>query len=134
MNVFSVPITNALNTTHTATDTMTFRFEKPSLPGTTDYYYIIGIYLYLTKGIPFETLNSYPHYIGFSPSTNILSPTNLHNDNQSGGGVPVLIDQSFVKNTTNLYNNYYTDSILMKDYLVTPSIFMSINESTGNNL
>lgn len=132
VNVFSVPITNALNTTHTATDTMTFRFEKPSLPGTTDYYYIIGIYLYLTKGIPLSTLDSYPHYIGFSPSTNILEPTILQGG--GGGGVPVLLDSSFVKNTTNLYNDNYTNSILMKDYLTTPSIFMSINESTGNNL
>ena len=100
VNVFSVPITNALNTTHTATDTMTFRFEKPTLPGTTDYYYIIGIYLYLTKGIPFDTLNNYPHYIGFSPSTNILNPSILTNDSSSGGGVPILLDSSFVKNTT----------------------------------
>lgn len=135
VNVFSVPITNALNTTHTATDTMTFRFEKPLLPaGTTDYYYIIGIYLYLTKGIPLETLNSYPHYIGFSPSTNILNSAILHDEELSGGGVPVLLNSSFVKNTTNLYNDNYTNSILMKDYLTTPSIFMSINESTGNNL
>lgn len=134
VNVFSVPITNALNTTHTATDTMTFRFEKPSLPGTTDYYYIIGIYLYLTKGIPLDTLNSYPHYIGFSPSTNILEPTILQGGDGGGGGVPVLLNSSFVKNTTNLYNDNYTNSILMKDYLTTPSIFMSINESTGNNL
>lgn len=134
VNVFSVPITNALNTTHTATDTMTFRFEKPTLPGTTDYYYIIGIYLYLTKGIPLTTLNNYPHYIGFSPSTNILEPTILRDDSTSGGGVPVLLDSSFVKNTTDLYNDNYTNSILMKDYLTTPSIFMSINESTGNNL
>ena len=134
VNVFSVPITNALNTTHTATDTMTFRFEKPTLPGTTDYYYIIGIYLYLTKGIPLTTLNNYPHYIGFSPSTNILEPTILQDSNETGGGVPVLLNSSFVKNTTNLYNNNYENSILMKDYLTTPSIFMSINESTGNNL
>ena len=134
VNVFSVPITNALNTTHTATDTMTFRFEKPTLPGTTDYYYIIGIYLYLTKGIPFDTLNNYPHYIGFSPSTNILNPSILRNYSSSGGGVPILLDSSFVKNTTDLYNDNYTNSILMKDYLTTPSIFMSINESTGNNL
>lgn len=134
VNVFSVPITNALNTTHTATDTMTFRFEKPTLPGTTDYYYIIGIYLYLTKGIPLTTLNNYPHYIGFSPSTNILEPTILQNSNETGGGVPVLLNSSFVKNTTDLYNNNYVNSILMKDYLTTPSIFMSINESTGNNL
>lgn len=134
VNVFSVPITNALNTTHTATDTMTFRFEKPTLPGTTDYYYIIGIYLYLTKGIPLTTLNNYPHYIGFSPSTNILEPVILQNPNETGGGVPVLLNSSFVKNTTDLYNDNYTNSILMKDYLTTPSIFMSINESTGNNL
>lgn len=134
VNVFSVPITNALNTTHTATDTMTFRFEKPTLPGTTDYYYIIGIYLYLTKGTTLTTINNYPHYIGFSPSTNILNPEILRDEELSGGGVPVLIDQSFVKNTSNLYNNDYINSILMKDYLITPSIFMSINESTGNNL
>lgn len=134
VNVFSVPITNALNTTHTATDTMTFRFEKPTLPGTTDYYYIIGIYLYLTKGIPFDTLNNYPHYIGFSPSTNILNPSILQDDSSSGGGVPILLDSSFIKNTTDLYNDNYVNSILMKDYLTTPSIFMSINESTGNNL
>lgn len=134
VNVFSVPITNALNTTHTATDTMTFRFEKPTLPGTTDYYYIIGIYLYLTKGIPLTTLNNYPHYIGFSPSTNILEPAILQDSNETGGGVPVLLNSSFVKNTTDLYNDNYTNSILMKDYLTTPSIFMSINESTGNNL
>lgn len=133
VNVFSVPITNALNTTHTATDTMTFRFEKPTLTGVTDYYYIIGIYLYITKGLPLETLQAYPHYIGFAPSTNILNPSTLQGSG-SGGGVPTLLDGSLIKNTTDLYNNDYEDSILMKDYLTTPSIFMSINESTGNNL
>jgi hypothetical protein len=136
VNVFSVPITNALNTTHTATDTMTFRFEKPTtVDGVTDYYYIIGIYLYITKGLPLETLQEYPHYIGFAPSTNILDPSTLQDSNAgSGGGVPTLLDGSLIKNTTNLYNNNYQNSILMKDYLTTPSIFMSINESTGNNL
>lgn len=133
VNVFSVPITNALNTTHTATDTMTFRFEKPTLDGVTDYYYIIGIYMYITKGLPVDTLQSYPHYIGFAPSTNILNPTTLQG-NGVGGGVPDFLDGSFIKNTSDLYNNDYTNSILMKDYLTTPSIFMSINESTGNNL
>ena len=133
VNVFSVPITNALNTTHTATDTMTFRFEKPTLDGVTDYYYIIGIYMYITKGLPVDTLQSYPHYIGFSPSTNILNPSTLQGSGV-GGGVPDFLDGSFIKNTTDLYENTYTNSILMKDYLTTPSIFMSINESTGNNL
>lgn len=133
VNIFSVPITNALNTTHTATDTMTFRFEKPTLDGVTDYYYIIGIYMYITKGLPVNTLQSYPHYIGFSPSTNILNPSTLQGSGV-GGGVPDFLDGSFIKNTTDLYNNNYENSILMKDYLTTPSIFMSINESTGNNL
>ena len=113
---------------------MTFRFEKPTLDGVTDYYYIIGIYMYITKGLPVDTLQSYPHYIGFSPSTNILNPTTLQGGGVGGGGVPDFLDGSFIKNTSDLYNNGYENSILMKDYLTTPSIFISINESTGNNL
>ena len=135
VNVFSVPITNALNTTHTATDTMTFRFEKPSSPpGVLDYYYIIGIYMYITKGLDNQTAIENPHYIGFSPSTNIINASIMSNTNNSYNGLPQSLGVSMVKNTTNLYENDYQSSILMKDYLVTPSIFMSINESTGNNL
>lgn len=137
VNVLSVPITNALNTTHTATDTMTFRFEKPTSPsGLTDYYYIIGIYLYVTKGLQLTTAQENPHYIGFSPSTNVLDPAILQSSNgtTTGNGIPKSLSNVMVKNTTNLYTNNYQTSILMKDYLLTPSIFMSINESTGNNL
>lgn len=136
VNVLSIPITNALNTTHTATDTMTFRFEKPTSPsGLTDYYYIIGIYLYITKGLQLNTAQENPHYIGFSPSTNVLNPAILQGSGDTtGNGIPKSLDSVIVKNTTNLYNDNYESSILMKDYLLTPSIFMSINESTGNNL
>lgn len=136
VNVLSVPITNALNTTHTATDTMTFRFEKPPSPsGLTDYYYIVGIYLYITKGLQLNTAQENPHYIGFSPSTNVLDPTILQGSgNTTGNGIPKSLDLVMVKNTTDLYSPGYESSILMKDYLITPSIFMSINESTGNNL
>lgn len=135
VNVLSVPITNALNTTHTATDTMTFRFEKPSSPpGVLDYYYIIGIYIYITKGLDNNIAVENPHYIGFSPSTNIINTEIMANSDKSYNGLPQSLGVSMVKNTTNLYENDYQTSILMKDYLVTPSVFMSINESTGNNL
>lgn len=132
VNTFSIPITNALNTTHNATDTMTFRFEKPDVDGITDYYYIIGIYVYITKGMDLTTMQENPHYIGFSPSTNVITTEILQNTDING--IPFFLNFSMVKNTQNLYSDNYTNSILMKDYFVTPSIFMSINESTGNNL
>lgn len=132
VSTYSVPITNALNTTHNSVDTMTFRFEKPNIDGVTDYYYIIGLYMYITKGQTVEDIGANPHFIGFSPSTNILNTGILNNGNFYG--IPRIIDNNYVKNTTNLYNDDYQNSILMKDWLTTPSIFMSINESTGNNL
>lgn len=132
VSTYSVPITNALNTTHNSVDTMTFRFEKPNIDGVTDYYYIIGLYMYITKGQPVEDIGANPHFIGFSPSTNILNTGILHDGDFYG--IPRIIDNNYVKNTTNLYNDNYQNSILMKDWLTTPSIFMSINESTGNNL
>lgn len=134
VSTYSVPITNALNTTHNSVDTMTFRFEKPNVDGVTDYYYIIGLYMYITKGQPVEDIGSNPHFIGFSPSTNILNTGVLINNDYTIYGIPRIIDNNYVKNTTNLYNDNYQNSILMKDWLTTPSIFMSINESTGNNL
>ena len=134
VSTFSVPITNALNTTHNSMDTMTFRFEKPDKDGVTDYYYIIGLYMYITKGQPIDEIGENPHYIGFAPSTSILDTGVLTNNNSTIYGIPRIIDKHYVKNTTNLYDNDYKKSILMKDWLTIPSIFMSINESTGNNL
>lgn len=133
VSTYSVPITNALNTTHNSVDTMTFRFEKPNVDGVTDYYYIIGLYMYITKGQPINEIGENPHYIGFAPSTSILNTGILTNDGTTYG-IPKIIDNNYVKNTTNLYNDNYQNSILMKDWLTIPSIFMSINESTGNNL
>ena len=90
--------------------------------------------MYITKGLDNQTAVENPHYIGFSPSTNIINASIMSNTNNSYNGLPQSLGVSMVKNTTNLYENDYQSSILMKDYLVTPSIFMSINESTGNNL
>lgn len=134
VTVFSVPVENAVNTTHNAVDTMTFRFEKPtfsdnSTPG--EYYYIIGLCMYITKGLDVETTIANPHYLGFSPSTNITHENLLKSGTKYG--FPNRLIPSFVKNTENLYNNNYQNSILMKDILTTPSVFITINESSGTN-
>ena len=140
INVLSVPITNALNTTHTATDSMTFRFEKPNdienIVG--DYYYIVGLYIYLTKNLPSDKAAANPHYLGFAPSTNItnetlltpsgdLSSTTLYN-------YPVKCVPAIIKDPKNLNTTDYGSSTLLKDAFITPSIFMVINESFGTNL
>lgn len=140
INVLSVPITNALNTTHTATDSMTFRFEKPGdikdIVG--DYYYIVGLYIYLTKNLPSVQAVENPHYLGFAPSTNITNETLLTPsgsvDNNTLYNYPVKCVPAIIKDPQNLNTTNYGSSTLMKDAFITPSIFMVINESVGTNL
>lgn len=140
INVLSVPITNALNTTHTATDSMTFRFEKPNdienIVG--DYYYIVGLYIYLTKNLPSDKAAANPHYLGFAPSTNITNETLLtpsgNTTSQTLYNYPVKCVPAIIKDPKNLNTTDYGSSTLMKDAFITPSIFMVINESVGTNL
>lgn len=148
VNTLCMPINNALNTTHTATDNFTFRLKK--LSDSTDYFYIIGIYFYITKGVPFDTLQQYPHYLGFSPSTNI-APNVLMTDAYASGGneynnylYPFKTIQSFLCDSSNYkqsFNgtvfpfeaaNIRDQNALMKDTFITPSIYMTINESVGD--
>lgn len=140
INVLSVPITNALNTTHTATDSMTFRFEKPGdideIVG--DYYYIVGLYIYLTKNLPSNQAAANPHYLGFAPSTNItnetlLTPSDGTLNETTLFDYPVKCVPAIIK-SENLNTTDYGSSTLMKDAFITPSIFMVINESVGTNL
>lgn len=152
VNTLCMPINNAINTTHTATDNFTFRLQK--LKGTTDYIYIIGIYFYITKGVPFNVSNQYPHYLGFSPSTNI-APYLLMSENGGEGSEPSewngylypnKIIRSFLCDSTN-YKNIFngvnfpkiqpstqenSQNALMKDIFITPSLYMTINESVGD--
>lgn len=157
VNTLCVPINNALNTTHTANDNYTFRLSKASFNNkisNTDYFYIIGTYIYITKNLPYETFKQYPHYLGFSPSTNITTHSLMTTQDYNAGdaGVyngeflyPQRTIQSFVcdsQNYLNVFNgstyenkgdmlgrNYYA---LMKDIFVTPSLYMTINESVGD--
>lgn len=155
INTLCVPINNALNTTHTATDNYTFRLKKSRFKGgdNTDYFYIIGTYIYITKNIPYDTFSSCPHYLGFSPSTNITTHELLSKDTiknawlgyENGYQYPQRIVRSFVcdsqnylnvfdglkyENTTNMTDlDYYA---LMKDIFVTPSLYMTLNESVGD--
>lgn len=148
VNTLCMPINNALNTTHTATDNFTFRLKKQS--GSTDYFYIIGIYFYITKGVPFNTLQQYPHYLGFSPSTNI-APNVLMTDSSASGDneynnylYPFKTLRSFLCDSSN-YKNFFDgtnlpfttanirdQNALMKDTFITPSIYITINESVGD--
>lgn len=138
INVLSVPITNALNTTHTATDSMTFRFEKPDIDEIIgDYYYIVGLYIYLTKNLPSDKAAANPHYLGFAPSTNITNETLLTPglvNNNTLYNYPVKCVPAIIKDPKNLNTTDYGSSTLMKDAFITPSIFMVINESVGTNL
>lgn len=148
VNTLCMPINNALNTTHTATDNFTFRLKK--INKSTDYFYIIGIYFYITKGVPYNTLQEYPHYLGFSPSTNI-APSQLMTRDKSSGDYqyngylyPYKTINSFLcdsSNYTNSFNgtnfpygtgNVKDQNALMKDTFITPSIYMTINESVGD--
>ena len=140
INVMSIPITNAVNTTHTATDTYTFRCEKPNdiKEYVGNYYYIVGLYIYLTKNLPSAQAVKNPHYLGFAPSTNItteslLTPSGSVNDNTLYD-YPVKCIQSIVKDPTDFNTTSYGSTSLMKDNFITPSIFMVINESVGTNL
>lgn len=141
INVLSVPITNAVNTTHTVTDNFTFRCEKP-LNISTDvgnYYYIVGLYIYLTKNLPSSEAINNPHYLGFAPSTNITTESLLTPNSETISpdalyDFPVKCIQAMVKDPLNFETNDYGSTSLMKDNFITPSIFMVINESVGTNL
>lgn len=140
VTVMSVPINNALNTTHTVSDTFTFRLDKQNSAILGDYYYIIGTYIYLTKGVQATLSLQNKHYLGFSPSTNILG-LNLFQE-QIGSQIiynyPKKCINSFLTDTSNPFINTYLDSrnvyrnSLMKDMFITPSLFMTINESVGD--
>lgn len=141
INTLSVPINNALNTTHTATDNYTFRLTKIQYNDTelnnTEYFYIIGTYIYITKNLDTQTSSENPHYLGFSPSTNITLKDMLDNGTQylfpnkiiDGLMVdshdPTITYDRIGKETTNTY-------ALMKDIFVTPSLYMTLNESVGD--
>lgn len=144
VTVMSIPIDNALNTTHTVSDTFTFRLKKQNSPILGDYYYIIGTYIYITKGVPLGTSLKNKHYLGFSPSTNILNKEQFMDDSFGTGpgnklyNYPFKCLPSFLTDTSNPFVNTYIDSnqqdrnSLMKDMFVTPSLFMTINESVGD--
>lgn len=158
VNVLCAPVNNALDTTHTVHDNYTFRLSKADFTDAakttnTDYFYIIGTYIYLTKNIPYGIASKYPHYLGFSPSTNITTHQLLSVDVTQSEGTndnnqytyPRRIIRTFMCDSQNYLstfngvsfnntndmanNNYYA---LMKDIFVTPSLFMTINESVGD--
>lgn len=145
VNTLCAPINNALNTTHTATDNYTFRLNK--LGSYTEQFYIIGTYVYITKGLNYNTSAKYPHYLGFSPSTNITT----HNLMTEAKGTtewnhylyPNKAMKIMLWDTSNLDTifdgvNPYTNvkpenqNALMKDIFITPSLYMTLNESVGD--
>lgn len=158
VNTLCMPINNAINTTHTATDNFTFRLQK--INNSSNYYYIIGIYFYITKGVPFDICKMYPHYLGFSPSTNIAPDLLMTVDETSDGDTDgknaylyphktiksFLCDSADYTNVFNGVNFPYKKPImeggqetypkqqnaLMKDTFITPSIYMTLNESVGD--
>ena len=158
INTLSVPINNALNTTHTAVDTYTFRLSKTEFDVTdlqegekdliinTDYFYIIGTYIYITKNLPAAKSIQNPHYLGFSPSTNITTKQmngNNPDNHENPSTFPIKSLNAFMSDSAapfaNLYNNTINDGqtkggkyALMKDIFVTPSLYMTLNESVGD--
>lgn len=161
VNTLCVPINNALNTTHTANDNYTFRLSKVKfVDGSTNgnYFYIIGTYIYITRNISSELFSSCPHYLGFSPSTNITTHNLLSKDaiknNTSDEALsnntflyPNRAVKTFMCDSQNYLNTFngiqYVNNedastksrdyyALMKDMFVTPSLYMTINESVGD--
>ena len=144
INTLSVPINNALNTTHTANDNYTFRLSKINYTGenaegtnNTEYFYIIGTYIYITKNLDTATSAANPHYLGFSPSTNVtlrdilidgtsyLYPNKILDGLMVDSSDPTIKYSSINKTRTNTY-------ALMKDIFITPSLYMTLNESVGD--
>jgi len=144
INTLSVPINNALNTTHTANDNYTFRLSKINYTGNatgtnnTEYFYIIGTYIYITKNLDTATAAANPHYLGFSPSTNVTLKDMLNNGtsylypNKILEGLMVDSSDPTIKysdmNDKESTNTY----ALMKDIFITPSLYMTLNESVGD--
>lgn len=148
VNVLNAPINNALDTTHSVSDNYTFRLSKTTFAGNakdvtnTDYFYIIGTYIYITKNVDVVTSEFNPHYLGFSPSTNITlkdlaTGSNNYRYNYT---YPYKSIKAFMNDSTNPTTTYETNIsktsyghyALMKDIFVTPSLFMTINESVGD--
>lgn len=147
VNTLNVPITNALNTTHTATDDYTFRLDKSKFSNgkysNTDYFYIIGTYVYITKNVKANIANDNPHYLGFSPSTNITTSKLgelVLSDNNIVYSYPHKSLSSFMADISAPTVSYFDlsnqtnkgSNALMKDVFITPSLFMTINESVGD--
>lgn len=161
INTLSVPVNNALNTTHTAVDTYTFRLSKTEfkVPNpknkeeflnvyNTDYFYIIGTYIYITKNIPAEEALKNPHYLGFSPSTNVTTKSINGGDGltyTTPSTFPIKSLNAFMSDAAAPFANLYNNDLgtgkgdtkggtyaLMKDIFVTPSLYMTLNESVGD--
>lgn len=146
VNTLCAPINNALNTTHTATDNYTFRLNK--VESNTEQFYIIGTYVYITKGLNYDTSAKYPHYLGFSPSTNITTHNLLTKDVGITDSTPCLYPRKALKimlwDTSNLDTIFdgknppntnvkpENQNALMKDIFITPSLYMTLNESVGD--
>lgn len=150
INTLSVPINNALNTTHTATDNYTFRlskieYDKQQQPdaNNTEYFYIIGTYIYITKNLDTSTSQNNPHYLGFSPSTNVtlrellsnrdnnryLYPNKILDGLMADSHDPTIKYGDIGNDTTTTNTDKYA---LMKDIFITPSLYMTLNESVGD--
>lgn len=142
INTLSVPINNALNTTHTATDNYTFRLTKIQYDNpkynNTEYFYIIGTYIYITKNLDTATSAANPHYLGFSPSTNITLDTLLSSGsaylypNRIIDGLMVDSHDPTIKYNDITGKDKTNTYALMKDIFVTPSLYMTLNESVGD--
>lgn len=149
VNTLCAPINNALNTTHTATDNYTFRLNK--VGSNTEHFYIIGTYVYITKSLDSDTSAKYPHYLGFSPSTNITTHNLMTMDVGTSDYTYYLYPRKALKimlcDASNLdisfdgvnfpstaVNNVKPENqnALMKDIFITPSLYMTLNESVGD--
>lgn len=144
INTLSVPINNALNTTHTANDNYTFRLSKIKYDdvniNNTEYFYIIGTYIYITKNLDAATASANPHYLGFSPSTNVtlremlnsgtayLYPNKIIDGLMVDSSDPTVKYDVVGKEEGRATNTY----ALMKDIFITPSLYMTLNESVGD--
>lgn len=146
VNTLCAPINNALNTTHTATDNYTFRLDK--LGSSAEQFYIIGTYIYITKGLDYDTSAKYPHYLGFSPSTNITTHNLMTQDKGTTDYTYCLYPRKAMKiilwDSSNLNTTFdgttfpdknvkpENQNALMKDIFITPSLYMTLNESVGD--
>lgn len=146
VNTLCAPINNALNTTHTATDNYTFRLNK--LGSYSEQFYIIGTYVYITKGLNYDTSAKYPHYLGFSPSTNITTNNLMTEAKGTSEWNHYIYPNKAMKimlwDTSNLDTKFdgenppntnvkpENQNALMKDIFITPSLYMTLNESVGD--